>query len=256
MEVETLAYPDAEALAEAASTLAAHEIETALRERGRAVTILAGGSTPRETYRLLSRGIRSKNMPASALVWLFGDERWVPVTDPQSNERMARESLLDPIHAPAATVISWDAGAGEPVDCAARYAARAQAAMGGQSADLVFLGVGADGHTASLFPDGTAHLTSGSCVEVGPTIPGFAAAVQSRSARGWRLTLCPNVLNSARIVVFLVAGEEKALALQRARAGDPATPAAWIRGRRTVFMVTRDTLGPESPAYGRDIRHA
>lgn len=256
MEVDTIVYPDAEALAEAACTFAAQEIEGALRDRGSAITILAGGSTPREAYSLLSREILAKKIPPSALVWLFGDERWVPENDPQSNERMAREVLLDRIHAPASTVISWGAGQGEPADCAARYAAKAQGAMQGHVADLVFLGIGADGHTASLFPDGTAHLTSGSCVEVGPNIPGFAAAVHSGTAKGWRLTLCPSVLNAARTVVFLVAGEEKAPALRRARAGDPTTPAAWIRGRRTVFLATRDALGPEAANFGREVRHA
>jgi 6-phosphogluconolactonase/glucosamine-6-phosphate isomerase/deaminase len=63
-------------------------------------------------------------------------------------------------------------------------------------------------------------------------------------------------LNAAKTVVFLVAGQEKAQALQKARAGDPATPAAWIRGGDTVFMVTRSALGPEAANFGREIRHA
>ncbi len=255
MAVETRAYADPQALAEAAGVLALGKIESALRERGRAVIVLAGGSTPRDAYRLLAREITSKKVPANSLVWLFGDERWVPLGDPQSNEGMARESLLGLINAPASTVISWEAGHGEPVDCAARYAEKARAAMPDGKADLVFLGMGADGHTASLFPDGVAHLSSGNR-KVGPDIPGFAAAVHSQAAHGWRLTLCPALLNAARTVIFLVAGQEKAPALQRARAGDPDTPAAWIRGGETVFMATRSALGPEAADFGREVRHA
>jgi len=253
--LETRVYEDTQALAEAASVLALGKIQSAIQARGRALIVLAGGTTPRETYRRLAREITENNVPADRLLWLFGDERWVPLNDPQSNEGMARESLLGPIGAPAATVISWEAGRGEPIDCAARYAEKARAATREGKADLVFLGVGADGHTASLFPDGIAHLSSGS-VKVGPDVPGFAAAIYSQSAHGWRLTLCPAILNAAKTVVFLVAGQEKAQALQKARAGDPATPAAWIRGEDTVFMVTRSALGPEAANFGREIRHA
>jgi 6-phosphogluconolactonase len=231
-------------------------IDEALRSRGRALIVLAGGNTPRETYRLLARAMAERRVLADRVTWLFGDERWVPVHDPQSNEGMARACLLDPVAAPPDTVISWEAGRGDPVECAARYSAKAREVMGGKEADLVFLGMGADGHTASLFPDATVHLSAGRSVAVGPDIPGFAAAVSSPTARGWRLTLCPGALSAARTVMFLVAGDEKAAALRRARAGDPATPAAWIRGNTTMFLVTRDALGPEAAEFGRDIRHA
>jgi len=254
--VDTLAFADADALAEGACAFAMEKIEEALQARGRALVVLAGGTTPRNTYHLLADALTAKRVPSKRLLWLFGDERWVPVDDPQSNEGMARESLLRPIKAPVSTVISWAAGSGEPVDCAMRYAEKARAAMKDGEFDLVFLGVGADGHTASLFPDGDVHLSAGSSRPVGPDVPGLAAAVSSQSARGWRLTLCPGALNRSRAVVFLVAGEEKAPALRRARAGDPATPAAWIRGRTTVYMATRSALGPEAPDYGREVRHA
>lgn len=144
------------------------KIENALRARGRALVVLAGGTTPRNTYRLLAGALTAKGVPSKRLLWLFGDERWVSVDDPQSNEGMARESLLHPIKAPVSTVISWEAGSGEPVDCAMRYAEKARAAMKDGEFDLVFLGVGADGHTASLFPDGDVHLSAGSSRPVGP----------------------------------------------------------------------------------------
>ena len=253
---DTFAFADEEALAEAACTLALEKVQEALGERNRAIVVLAGGNTPRATYRLLARSIVRKRIPAERLLWLFGDERWVLVDDPQSNEGMARESLLHPIGAPASTVLSWEAGRGDPVGCAERYGAKAADAMLGQNADLVFLGLGSDGHTASLFPDAMVHFSSGRTVAAGPQVPGFAVAVHSLTAKGWRLTLCPGVLNAGRTVVFLVAGAEKSSALKRTRGGDPATPAAWIRGERTVFMATRDALGIENADFGRDVRHA
>jgi 6-phosphogluconolactonase len=253
---QTIACPDPGALAEAACALAIQKISGALAARSRALIVLSGGSTPREAYSLLGREIGRKKIPVDKLVWLLGDERWVPPTSPRSNERMARESLLDPIGAPAATVASWEAGNGDPVDCALGYAEKARRAMEETSPDLVFLGMGADGHTASLFPDGVAHLSARRTIPVGPDIPGLAAAIFSQSAGGWRLTLCPSVLNRGKTVVFLVAGAQKAAALRRARSGDAATPAAWISGDSTVYLVTRNALGPEAVDFGMDIRHA
>ncbi len=255
MSVQTIAYSDAEALAEGACSLAMGKIAEALQQRGRAFIVLSGGSTPRDTYRLLAREISDRRVPLEKLLWLLGDERWVTPTAPRSNEAMARETLLGPIGAPAFTVLSWEAGAGDPVDCALRYAGKVRSAGGDFDPDIVFLGMGADGHTASLFPDGVAHLSAHESIPVGPGIPGTAVAVFARSAQGWRLSLCPSVLNRGRTVIFLVAGEEKAAALDRARSGDPATPAAWIRGTETVYLATRNALGPEAVSFGRDIRH-
>ena len=188
------------------------------------------------------------------MTWLFGDERWVPVTDAQSNEGMARETLLGPIGAPEASVLSWNAGAGDPVECARRFAAAVQREAG--EPDLLFLGMGADGHTASLFPDGVAHLSDGGEAPVSSDLPGFAAAVSSAAAGGWRLTLTPRALRASRAVAFVVDGAAKAAAFARVRSEDPATPAAWIRCPETIYLVTRNVLGPESAEYGKDIRHA
>lgn len=231
-------------------------ISEALGQRKGATIILSGGSTPKGTYRLLAREIRVKKVPVGKLRWLIGDERWVPVTAAQSNEAMARDALLGPIGAPESTVFSWRAGVGDPVECAQRYAERIREALEGGDPDIIFLGMGADGHTASLFPDGVAHVSQRNSVPVGPDIPALAAAVTSQTAGGWRLTLCPRVLNRGRTVMFLVSGAEKAQALRRVRSGDTGTPAAWIRGTTTVYLVTRNALGPEAVDFGRDVRNA
>ncbi len=254
--IQTFAYPDPEALAEAARDLAVASIEKALEERGRACIVLAGGSTPRAAYALMARAIREKRLAVDRILWAFGDERWVPLDDERSNERMARQSLLTPIGAPPKSVLSWGAGSGEPVECARRYDATISRVLQDQGIDLVFLGMGADGHTASLFPDGVVHLGDGPSAPVSPDITGSAAAVRSETAGGWRLTLTPRALNASRLVAFLVEGEAKAAAFSRARAGDPRTPAAWIRAGETRFLVARNALGPENVNYGRDIRHA
>ncbi len=235
-------------LADQAGELALDCIRQALDKRGKAAVILAGGNTPRATYAAIAAGMRRLELPLAGISWFFGDERWVSPDDPQSNEGMARASLLGPLGAPEPTIHSWRAGAGDPVDCAAAYGEAAR----GVVSDITLLGLGADGHTASLFPGSRARLPGGIARPVGPDLGGEAAAIEPSGGRGWRLTLCPGILRRSRRVVFLVTGPEKAAAFRRATGGDPSTPAAWIRGGETVFFATREVLDDG----GRDIRHA
>jgi 6-phosphogluconolactonase len=202
------------------------------------VIVLAGGRTPRAAYeRAAAAAPRGPRL--SSARWVFGDERWVPVAHPESNEGMARAALLGPLGVPEAGILSWRAGAGDPVPCAEAYAAR----LSGLGAPtLTFLGMGPDGHTASLFPGASARRTGGRREPVGPALSGTTAAMEPAGARGWRLTLCPALLCSSRVVVFLVSGAEKGPALRRMLDGVASTPAAWIRGEKTIVLATRDVL--------------
>jgi len=247
---------DRDALGEEAAGLIMDWLVEAVAARGRAGVILAGGSTPRVMHARLAGNIRGGNLPVGAITWYLGDERWVPVGDPESNEGMARQTLLGPIGAPESSIVSWAAGAGEPVDCARRYGESVRVRLSPDVPDVLVLGIGADGHTASLFPGSTAFLPDGRQIPVSPVLPGTAAAIRGGNAPGWRLTLCPGVLRSARHVVFLASGADKTDAVRRAVNGDPVTPAAWIRGVTTDFIVTRDAAGSGDTGYGPEIRHA
>ncbi len=253
--VQTIVTENAAALAEEAAGVLVESISGALSARGGARVVLAGGNTPRSAYRLLADQMRARRIDAARVSWFFGDERWVPRTHEQSNEGMAREALLGPLGAPEDTIHSWDAGWGNPVECAGAYGGTVRRLMGKEAPDVVVLGLGADGHTASLFPGAAACLPDGTRMTVGPDLPGEAAAVEGSADRGWRLTLCPRFLCTSRLVVFLVSGAEKARALRLARAGSRELPGAWIRGAETRFLVTRDTMGPETPdTFGRTRR--
>lgn len=247
---------DRDALAEEAGRIVLERVAEALAVRRRASVILAGGSTPRVMHAWLAGNIRGRNLQVGRVTWYLGDERWVPVEDPQSNEGMARETLLGPIGAPEDTIASWGAGSGDPVECARRYGESVRARLGPEVPDVLVLGIGADGHTASLFPGSTAFLPDGRQLPVEPGLPGTAAAIRGGNAPDWRLTLCPGILRSARHVIFLVSGADKADAVRRAANGDPLTPAAWIRGGTTTFVVTRDAAGSADTGYGPDIRRA
>jgi 6-phosphogluconolactonase len=239
---------DPAALAREAGGLVLTLLEEALAARGTARVILAGGSTPRGTYALVAAGISESALPVHAITWYFGDERWVLPADPQSNERMARETLLEPIAAPESCIRSWGAGSGNPVECARRYGEAVSTDAHGGNPDILLLGIGPDGHTASLFPGATACLPDGRMVPVARDISRrfHAAAIRGGGAPpGWRLTLCPDFLRTTIHVVFLAAGEDKAGPVRRAVDGDVGTPAGWIRGATTHFIVTRDAASQQ-----------
>jgi 6-phosphogluconolactonase len=172
----------------------------ALAARGRFRLALAGGSTPRALYAHLAA---ARDLDWSRVDVFFGDERAVGPDDPQSNFRMARETLLAPAGVPPENVRRLR-GEDAELDAAARDY---EAALGGPSApplDLALLGMGADGHTASLFP-GTAALDERTRLAVANDVP----QLQTR-----RLTLTYPALLAAGELLFLVAGADKAETLR------------------------------------------
>ncbi len=254
--VEVVICADAQALAASAAGLAVDSITDALAVRGRAVVALSGGRTPLELYRLLAIGVRRERIPVDRMLWIFADERWVPVSHPESNEGMARRILLEAIGAPESTILSWHAGSGDPVERGSRYADEIRGAAGPDDApDLSILGIGADGHTASLFPGAFLKLPGGTSLPIGRDVPFNSSAVVAEPA-GWRLTLCPRYLNTSRIALFVAEGAGKRESLRRAWKESPDIPASWIRGCDTIFMTTRETLGDAPPDYGGNVRFA
>ena len=189
---------------------------------------LAGGGTPRQLYRCLATPWAADRIEWSR-VWLYqSDERVVPPEDPLSNWGMIRHELLDRVPLPPdhGHPMIPDAGAaGDPEGAAARYDALlrtrlSQAEDGAPVFDLILLGVGSDGHTASLFP-GSPALEERSR---------YAVTVETTAVPTQRITLTPPVIESAREVIFLVAGEEKAEIVARLfSGGDPDLPVARLR---------------------------
>lgn len=191
-----------------------------VREAPRTIA-LSGGGTARRCYEsLATRG--AVDWPATTV--LFGDERWVPVDHPDSNEGMARAELLD--HVPVGTVHSMR-GTGDDIDDAAR--AYDGLLRGFAAVDLVHLGLGPDGHTASLFPGSPAlDETDRLVVAAAPRLEPFHE----------RLTFTLPALARAAHVVFTVEGAAKRAALDRVRAGDDL-PAARVHAARVTWLVDR-----------------
>lgn len=207
---------DTAALAVRAAARLTDSIARAIAARGRAVLFLAGGSTPKAAYALLAQ--QPSGIDWSRVHLAFGDERCVPPDDPRSNFGMVREALLRHIPIPAAHVHRI-AGEDPPTYAAADYERRLRALLRDDRPDLVLLGLGEDGHTASLFPGQRAiHEPEH-----------WAVAEEIVELAAWRVTITPPLINRAREIVFLVSGAAKADALRATL--DPAGSAAALPAR-------------------------
>jgi 6-phosphogluconolactonase len=206
--------PDAQALAEAAARMVAEHARDAIDARGRFSIALSGGSTPKLLHQRLAASPLRDQIDWARVHVFFGDERCVPPDDDQSNYRMARETLLDRVPIPADNVHRMQ-GELAPEEAAARYEQVLREFFGADppSIDLVLLGMGDNGHTASLFPGLQAVHEQTRWV-----MAEYVAEVEM-----WRITLTPAVLNMARCAVFLVSGEAKAAMLRRVLE-DPYNP--------------------------------
>jgi 6-phosphogluconolactonase len=199
---------------------------------------LAGGSTPRRAYQLAAgQGI---DLDISAATLWLGDERLVPADDERSNLRMVEETLVEPLPAERRPPVMPVDTRLSPDDAATAYEALLRERLGHHPRlDLVLLGLGPDGHTASLFPGKPAVQESHRLV-AGVPEPGLEPLVA-------RVTLTLPVINTAREVVFLISGADKAPAVKRAFGEPPdlSAPAALVRpGAGTLTIV----LGPPAAA--------
>jgi len=208
-------YSSSEELSAAAAREFAARAEEAIEERGRFAVVLAGGSTPETMYGILARDYIGW-IDWSRVYFFFGDERSVPPHHEDSNLKMASEVLLD--HVPVGNVHRIR-GELPPEKAAEAYEEELRTFFRTEDVprfDLVLLGLGADGHTASLFPETPALEVHGRWVVANP-VPRLNTT---------RITLTVPVINAARAVTFLVAGENKAEALKQILEGD-ADPRAY-----------------------------
>jgi 6-phosphogluconolactonase len=237
---EVITVSDANALAKAA----ADRILARIAANGDRVSIcLTGGSSPKQLYRLLSTDAYRGRIPWDRVHWFIGDERFVPANDPLNNMGMARRTFLD-LCAPAANIHPIPTDTADPSEAALRHERELQSFYGAEVLnpgrplfDVVLMGVGPDGHTASLFPGYPAIEETERWVigvpkaHVEPFVP--------------RVTLTLAALGSCREMLFEVAGPDKRAILTRVLAGEnlPANRAHSIG--ETVWLVDKAAL-PES----------
>ena len=202
-EPDIRVFEDLGALSEAAATELAGASKDAVSLRGRFLVVLSGGGTPASLYGLLSRPTYRDEIPWGSVHLFWGDERCVPPDDPESNFGQAWDAFLHEVPVPPENIHRIH-GEMDPVKAASDY----ELVLKGYAAppldwprfDLVLLGLGEDGHTASLFP--------GSTVEAASPVEAVTGQYQDRPSQ--RVTLTPLVFNLARKVMFLAAGASKA----------------------------------------------
>lgn len=238
MRGELKKFKDLNELSNAAASDISGLITETVSMKGHFSIALSGGNTPRLLHNLLGTVYREK-IPWAAVSVFFGDERYVPHNDKLSNYLMARETLLDHVPIPAANVHPVPTGLPDPEQAAQAYEddLRKSLPQDGDSFDLLLLGLGKEGHTASLFPHSAALDESRKWV-----VPVDVNAIPAR-----RISLTYPVLNRSSVVYFLVSGAEKKEALVEVmnEESDPHVyPARGIApsGGRLVWWVDASAL--------------
>lgn len=207
-------FPDVDQLSRAAASRFLQLASASIEEAGVFTVALSGGSTPKTLYSLLADEPYRSQLPWDRIHFFWGDERCVPPNDPQSNFRMASEALLTKIPVPPANIHRIK-GEMEPFQVASEYEEELRSSFQPRADemprfDLMLLGLGTDGHTASLFP-GTAALLEKEKFCVANWVPKLDA---------WRITLTFPVINNSAQVMFLVTGADKSEVIRSIRAGD------------------------------------
>ncbi len=200
MKAEQKILPDATSLITAAAEHFVSTARSAIAKRGVFYVALAGGSTPKGLYEKLATSPYIEQIDWARVHLFFGDERCVPATHDDSNFKMARQAMIDLIPIPIENVHRMPTESGDAADVAVRYAETMKSVMDDAPFDLVLLGLGPDGHIASLFPETPA-------LDVTDTL---TTSLFVEKFESWRVTVTYPVINSARQVIVFIAGEAKA----------------------------------------------
>jgi 6-phosphogluconolactonase len=199
MKAEQKVMADAESLIEAATEQFVVSARSAIAKRGVFHVALAGGSTPKGLYQKLATSPYVDQIDWSRVHLFFGDERCVLPTHSDSNFKMASEAMIDHIAIPQENVHRMPTEEGVAPDVAIRYGRKMQEILGEEPLDLVLLGLGPDGHIASLFPDTPA-------LDVTDT---KTTSLYVEKFESWRVTMTYPTINAARQVIVFIAGKAK-----------------------------------------------
>lgn len=234
---------DAEALAIAAAGQLEMVVNQAVSDGRAASVALSGGSTPKRMGQILAASPYAGRIEWARLQVFWGDERWVPMADPESNAGEAKRAFLDHVPVPRDQIHPFDTSAKDPAASAAQYEQTIRGIVPGEDniprLDFIFLGMGDDGHTASLFP-GTSALHERHRLVVANAVPKLNAT---------RLTMTPPIINAATRVSFLVGGAGKAEMLHKVLDGPvdiDLTPAQVVRpGNGSLIWIVDEAAASQ-----------
>jgi 6-phosphogluconolactonase len=227
MKVEIL--PDAESVAKKAAAMIAADAREAVAARGRFVMAVSGGRTPW----VMLRELANEDVPWASVHVFQVDERIAPAGDPDRNLTHLRASLLEHVPLPPAQIYAMPVESPDPEAAAKQYAHTLEEVTGKPPVfDLVHLGLGPDGHTASLIPhDPVLKVTDADVATTG--------VYQGRR----RMTLTYPVINRARRILWLVTGPDKVSAFAKLRAGDPSIPAGRVSQKQSLLLADKAAAG-------------
>lgn len=235
MPIEILS--DRSSLTDRALNLIVERIESAIAQQGQCTIALAGGGTPKPVYEQLAQ----QSLPWEKLHIFWGDERYVPPEDPDSNQKMAREAWLDQVAIPSENIHPMHTQGGNPQADAQQYEQELKSffhCRAGEfpSIDIILLGMGDDGHTASLFPQTEALTVRDRLIAVG------------NKGESQRLTFTAPLINQGQCVIFLVAGANKRPALAEifaSEADEMEYPARLIQPQGELWWLLDQEAGAE-----------
>jgi 6-phosphogluconolactonase len=235
MKMDARIFDDLDSLSQNALEELLRVLGDAVAQRGRFAIALAGGHTPSRMYSLWAQDKYREQTPWERVHLFWGDERYVATDDPLSNYRMTRKTLIAHVPIPPDNVHPMPTNFPRPEDAAKAYEIELRKFFGQAppAFDLQLLGLGPEGHTASLFPDSAALEEK----------TRWVAAVEAPAKPTTRLTLTPPVLNCALNTFFLVAGEDKREILSALRgetdAGGSRYPAARIQAGHALWFLDK-----------------
>jgi 6-phosphogluconolactonase len=242
-EVFVHIYADPPAVCRGAAPIVASLARSTAKSKGRFSVALAGGNTPKQLYRVLASDVGFR-LPWEQIHLFWGDERFVPVDDPLSNYRMVKEELLDSIRIPASNIHMISTDFADSDAAALSYEQHLCSFFGSAvpSFDLILLGMGSDGHVASLFP-GTPALAEKEKRVI---------AVRVEAIPPVRISLTLPVINAANRIMVLVTGKKKNAAVQQAlgygKSGNSILPGALLRPAGELhWMLDREAAGKAGP---------
>lgn len=217
---EILVWSDAEALSRAAAYFFVKSCKESIEQKGRFAVALSGGNTPKRLYQLLATQEFSRNIAWKKVMLFWGDERSVPHKSDESNFKMVKEALLDKVKIPKKNIFPVPVK-GSPKDCALQYEATLKTALGNRPCfDLTLLGMGDDGHTASLFP-GTDILNEKKRL---------IKEVWVEEKQTYRISVTYPLINHSNEVMFLVSGKAKAPVIRNIISGKKQNGAYPVQG--------------------------
>jgi 6-phosphogluconolactonase len=186
-------------------------VSTAIKEKGRCAVVLSGGNSPKKLYELLTTSEYGRQIDWDKIYFFFGDERYLPFTDPGNNGNMAKKALFEPLMIPDANIFYINTAA-PPEESAKKYSQRILSYFKNDPVcfDLVLLGLGDNAHTASLFPH----------TPVLKEKKALVSAVYIKDLSSYRITMTAALINEAHAIAFLVYGEAKAMAVHNVLEGE------------------------------------